>query len=381
MLVELKGAEFSNAGAAMMCLVVMQRLALAFPEASFALSPGPHCSFREIAGLPAWQRFRTQRFAGFPEIVMTHAPRRLRALTLRYGVVFGNEIDAVVDISGYAYGKPWSDQRLHETAADIERLARRGKPYVFLPQAFGSFDSSDRSARVFRRAIARSRLTYARDAISLENIRSLLAGLPADIRVCPDFTMEFPLAASRKTKPFLPKYDVIVVPNTKLLSNPQSASMGDWESFLVNAIDHLTDKGMTVAIANHCRDEDGPVCARLASRRNAVLLATESPEETKAILATPALVISGRYHACISAMSQGVPCLGLSWSHKYRELFRDFGASDFVMDRPDGDVFHSILDRIESERDVLSQTLRASTQKLQEKVDAMWNDVAAALVQ
>jgi colanic acid/amylovoran biosynthesis protein len=310
---------------------------------------------------------------------MTCAPRKLRTLTRRYGVVFGDEIDGVVDVSGYAYGKPWSNQRRDETAADIERLDRRGKPYVFLPQAFGSFDNSDRSTRVFRRALARSRLIYARDTISLGNVRSLLGELPANLRLCPDFTMEFPLAGSKASRQNLPNYDVIVVPNTKLLSGPKAASVGDWEKFLANAIVYLTGKGMAIAIANHCRDEDGPFCARLASRSNADLLTASSPEELKSILATPALVISGRYHACISAMSQGVPCIGLSWSHKYRELFRDFGADDFVMDRPDGDTLHKILDRIDSKRDDLTTILCASTQTMQEKVDVMWKDVAAAL--
>jgi hypothetical protein len=49
------------------------------------------------------------------------------------------------------------------------------------------------------------------------------------------------------------------------------------------------------------------------------------------------------------------------------------------MDRPDGDTLHKILDRIDSKRDDLTTILCASTQTMQEKVDVMWKDVAAAL--
>ena len=378
MLIELKGAEFSNLGAAMMCLSAMDRLREVDGSVRFALNPGPHCGYTDIAALAAWQRFRTHRLTGISENMMRFAPNKARNLAHRYGVVFGHEIDAVLDLSGFAYGSPWGPERQKQTTSDIDRLAAAGKPYVFLPQAFGQFSGGGLDHK-FAQALKKSRLVFVRDKVSLQNILSLV-GEPLDhIKLSPDFTLDFPTNRESQVAHQPERHDVIIVPSSKLESRSDTRSVANYESALADIASDLHRAGKSVAVVNHCRDEDRDLCERLAAKTSTRLIDSGDPGAIKNFIGLASMVISGRYHACVSALSQGVPCIGLSWSHKYQELFEDYDLDGFVVDRPDKERIHQLLTRLSSDKEVIVNRLRRSTRVMQEKVDSMWREVASAL--
>jgi len=378
MLIELKGAEFSNLGAAMMCLSTMDRLREVDGSVRFALNPGPHCRYTDIAALAAWQRFRTHRLTGISENMMRFAPIKARNLAHRYGLVFGHEIDAVLDLSGFAYGRPWGPERQKQTTSDIDRLAAAGKPYVFLPQAFGQFSGGGLDQK-FAQALKKSRLVFARDKVSLKNILSLV-GEPYDhIKLSPDFTLDFPANRESQVAHQPERHEVIIVPSSKLERRSDTRSVANWESALADIDSDLYRAGKSVAVVNHCRDEDRDLCERLAAKTSTRLIDSGDPVAIKNLIGVASMVISGRYHACVSALSQGVPCIGLSWSHKYQELFEDYDLDDFVVDRPDKERIHQLLTRLSSDEEVIVNRLRRSTRVMQEKVDSMWREVASAL--
>ena len=58
MLIEIKGVQFVNKGAALMLQAIQDRLRRELPAAEIALTPGPNAPFRSIAATGAWQRLR-----------------------------------------------------------------------------------------------------------------------------------------------------------------------------------------------------------------------------------------------------------------------------------------------------------------------------------
>ena len=118
----------------------------------------------------------------------------------------------------------------------------------------------------------------------------------------------------------------------------------------------------------------------LAERLNLPHIIEESdPLRTKGVIGAAGLVISSRYHGCVSALSQGVPCLATSWSHKYQALFEDFQQPDAVITTPDADAAVTRLKDLIARRVEISDVLHRSAKEQTVRVDAMWQEVIAIL--
>ena len=98
-------------------------------------------------------------------------------------------VDAAVDVSGFLF----SDQRGERAAEQLvhlsELFARRGKPFVFLPQAWGPFEGPV-VQELTRRACTSADLVYARDTTSREHLEAILDST-ANVEQAPDIAFLF----------------------------------------------------------------------------------------------------------------------------------------------------------------------------------------------
>lgn len=381
MLIEVKGVEFANLGAYMMLQAVISRMSRDIPDVRFALTPSSNCTFQQIAAVGAFQRLRVGMMSDIVERILLKSPAVFGRVANRYGIVLEKNIDAVLDASGYAYGDPWSNSRSAQTAREIRRLSADGKPYVFLPQAFGSFPR-ERESKMFGEALLRARLVYARDTESFNNLAAVAGKTAGSFRICPDFTLGIIPPSDRASCHSAGRSKVAIVPNSKLLSvyNPHEGWRKMGRAFFDEVVQGLKKTFSEVVVVNSCRGDDDLLCDALVSADPDIeSVSPNSPSELISALSGVSLVVSGRYHSCVASLALGIPCIGVSWSHKYEPLFRDFGVGGYVVRSPESGVVLDLARGILDDSSLLSSTISSHRKLVSDSIERMWSEVIDSL--
>jgi polysaccharide pyruvyl transferase WcaK-like protein len=57
--------------------------------------------------------------------------------------------------------------------------------------------------------------------------------------------------------------------------------------------------------------------------------------EIKAVIGNCDFFVGSRMHACIAALSQGIPCVGVAYSMKFAGVFESVGMEEWIVDGRD----------------------------------------------
>lgn len=330
-----------------------------------------HASSREIREAWGIGRYHSVgRLGRFESTGLDFVPG---SLAQRVGVVSARHVDAVLDASGFSYGDSWSPAEIERTANAYERWASRGVPIVMLPQAMGPFERPEIAAPASR-LLRTARLVGARDAESAAHIRKLI-GDAVPIVECPDITI-----ALSGGPPSPGRHAVAIVPNSNLYARQPDATAESYALSLIDLRRRLVADGFEVDVLLHSQHGDPIVVEALKRLEPGITVVTPSNGlEAKKAIATYSAVVAGRYHAVVSALSQGVPAVIHSWSHKYKYLADDFGIGGVLSDPFDSTraaVVVSQLTADASTRDVLA--LRAG--QISKVIEAFWDQVERRLL-
>ena len=377
MIVEVRRANTRNKGAELMLRAIVAELR---PEYRIAAAPrtGP---YEERAALGLLQKVDGHRVpdgvVGLVESALPSAARRL--LLSKFGLVFDGDVGAILDASGFAY----SDQRNLEhsllTARKLTRAKRGGKPVILLPQALGPFESpAHREA--FVRIVDNSDIVYARERMSFRN--AVATGCRTDrLRLAPDFTC---LLDGAIPPGFTPSNRLaLVVPSEKLLTKTPIETRNAYLPFMAMVVDVLREEGFDVCLLVHDRDDAQTANALQARlRAPARVVRHDSALHLKGVIGSARLVVGSRFHALVSALSQGVPALAIGWSHKYEMLFADYDCVDHVVNPlMDRDALTELV-RAMAEGSLREQTVAAlhrQVTKQREGAREMWSEIKAVL--
>jgi len=96
--------------------------------------------------------------------------------------------------------------------------------------------------------------------------------------------------------------------------------------------------------------------------------------ELKWIIGQFDFFVGSRIHSCIAALSQGVPCVGIAYSRKFRGVFDTVGMGDWVVDARELDEEQALARIIElyQHRDSVRKDLKARAEQAQKELEEVF---------
>jgi colanic acid/amylovoran biosynthesis protein len=254
------------------------------------------------------------------------------------------------------------------------------KPLVLLPQTIGPFKGVV-AKNVGRYILRRAAVVYSRDEESLDEVRSLVAAPGGRLRKSYDVAFGLeplrPEPARFQPPHALGSYRPLVGLNVSGLLNIGGYKRNnmfnlkaDYRQVIRAIVPFFADQGIHVLLVPHVFGSDSEsdtiasreVYRELADKckgRLHVLEAALNAREIKWIIGQCDIFVGARMHACIAALSQCIPAVGLAYSRKFRGVFGSIRMEKLVIDLRDHDTQSVVneITKIYQSRDEIRQQL------------------------
>lgn len=234
-----------------------------------------------------------------------------------------------------------------------------GKDLILLPQTYGPYKTA--AARcIARYIIKKSSYIMSRDEQSINLIKGLLGNKRRDMKqvnFCPDVAFMLDSNKPDKLNIFPPLVDKkefsIVGMNINGLmyyggytKNNMFGLRLNYPKLLLALINRLLTESYvhmlliphTFGIAGNV-DNDLDACADILNKlekplRSKIHFVSHEYDqnEIKGIIGYSDFFIGSRMHACIAALSQGIPTVGIAYSKKFVGVFKSIGFEEMVVD-------------------------------------------------
>jgi colanic acid/amylovoran biosynthesis protein len=230
---------------------------------------------------------------------------------------------------------------------NVHRIASSLRvPIVLTPQTIGPFDT--RIGRMAARyALSRSHTVIARDRISFD-ASSVLGRRPDGLATDMVFLLSVP-DAEKSRDVILNISGLLWEPNSHVDNQMYRAAA---ESLAKKVID--SGRKLTLlahVLENRSRDSDLSAVRELAGRLDgaAEVAVPSGLDDARSVIATSRVVVGARMHACLNALSVGVPTVPWAYSRKFKPLFDDLGWRHTLDLRDNQDLSATTYEKLSSQ--------------------------------
>lgn len=301
-----------------------------------------------------------------------------------YGLINLNEVNYFLDSGGFHIGDQWitelsTQNKINQKLDFYRTLKKNGVKIIFLPQAFGPFEKN-LSAFLFKKLYEIGDLFFARDKTSYENCQQLI-GDTRKLHLFPDFTNIYIPAVNNSSKFSEIKQGICIIPNSKMLSHTTEQLGEKYILFMENIVDDMVKNGEKVFFLNHEGQDDFNLIQNLNKHKLPVISGVNA-NDVKYIIGQSKIILSSRFHGVVSGLSQGIPTFCTSWSHKYKEIMKDYSFSDGVLDIVDSEIAREKIFYYLNDQNNLNQLKSALKKKSileKKKTLEMWKIVDTIL--
>ncbi len=380
MKIVLSGIETNNKGAELMLYAILQEIERKHPDAEvyvpiFAIKQGLNYVKTPV-------NLKEKPYASLKRAaVKLHIPGVLRRVHLPYlflmtdqGII--KDADYFIDASGFAFSDQWNPNK--DTVGRWEKILKGyhniGTRIVFLPQAFGPVEKPN-TRKLIALLNKYADIIMPREKVSLEYLRQCKVD-ERKMHLFTDFTSlvkgEFPSQYEHL------KNAVCVIPNMRMIDKGIIV-LQNYLDILAKIVEMSQSMGYNVFLLNHEGAEDERLAFMCQERLKGDIdvVTGLNALEVKGLIASSYLCISSRFHGVASALNSYVPCLATSWSHKYAELFNDYGMNDCVLDLNVAKKYMSkVLSFLGNDLNQrIREQLRTKSSEITKETENMWKQV------
>ena len=373
----LSGVETKNKGAELMLYAILQEIERKYPEAIVYI-PGDRL-FHSINSISTKLDFRIipcmkwEKLMHLDSLFVTfHIPYRFIPHMMSLG-----KVDYYLDGSGFKFSDQFnaSQKIVKLLNMKLTTFKRMGTKIIYLPQAFGPFKKSN-AREIVSVLNDNSSLIIAREKVSYKYLEDSENADMGKVKLYTDFT-------SLVNGQFPAKYEhlrdgVCVIPNMRMIDKGATSYEG-YSKLLHAIIDKCKKSGKPVYLLNHEGKKDEMLCYQCQREigKDVEVVTGLNALEVKGLIASAYLVITSRFHGLASSLNGCVPALATSWSHKYEELYRDYGLSNYVLPLDDKEKALEKIDELldEKENARIRAHLNQQLPKIKEQTRKMWDTI------